>query len=339
MKKLILFLLLPVILLAATPYHRTFLLMGTFVEITLINQNDKVINETVKKIRILENKLSIFKKGSEIKKINALKKDKLQKVSRDVYEVIERSVYFSKLTDGAFDITVSPLLKLWKLEGGKLREIPSEKEINKALESVGWENIIFTPIKPAHSLQRQAGGEIGFKQDGISINLGGIAKGYIVDKAISYLNAKGIKSALINAGGDVYCLGEKENGESWNVGIRHPRKKKGVIGILKLKNKAVATSGDYEQFFALKGKKFCHIINPQTGYPVDSAIIQVTVVAETCIDADALATALMVMGKEKGIELIEKLANTEVVIIEEKEEKLDISYTKGLEKIIKINDE
>lgn len=300
--------------------------MGTFVEITLPQKNNKVINETLEAMHALEDELSIYNKESQINRINSLKKDNLQKTSPEVYEVIQKAIYFSKLTNGAFDITVSPLLKLWDFEGGELKEIPSQEKIDEALRNIGWQNLIFTKD-----------GKIGFAKDNMSINLGGIAKGYIVDKAISYLNAKGIKSALINAGGDVYCLGEKENGESWNVGIRHPRKKKGVIGILKLKNKAVATSGDYEKFFTLKGKKFCHIINPQTGYPVDSAIIQVTVVAETCIDADALATALMVMGKEKGIELIEKLANTEVVIIEEKEGKLDISYTKGLEEIIEIN--
>jgi thiamine biosynthesis lipoprotein len=276
---------------------------------------------------VLEDQLSIFKKDSEIKKINSLKKYKLKRVSKDVYEVIERAVYFSKLTDGAFDITVSPLLKLWKFEGGKLKEIPAEEEIKKALESVGWQNIILMPKR-----------EVGFKKDGMSINLGGIAKGYIVDKAVAYLKIKGIKSGLINAGGDVYCFGKKDNGEPWSIGIQHPRKKKEIIGTLALTDKAITTSGDYEKFFILQGKRFSHIIDPQTGYPVDNHIAQVTIVAESCVDADALATALMVMGKEKGLEFIGKLPNTEAVIIEEIEGKLEISYTPGLKESININE-
>ncbi len=335
-------LLLPIFLLGAGLYKKNYLLMGTFAEITLTQQKDRLVDETAKKMQAWENELSVFKKGSEVKKINSLEKDKTTRVSNNVYEVIEKSIYFSKLTDGAFDITVSPLLKLWHFEEGKLKEIPSEEEIEQALESVGWQNITLTPNRPARQPAHQnfsggsfSGGEIGFKKDGMSINLGGIAKGYIVDKAILHLKKRGIRSALINAGGDIYCLGKKDNGEKWNVGIRHPSKKNAVIGTLALADKAVATSGDYEKFFMLNEKRFSHIINPKIGYPVNNRVIQVTIVADTCIEADALATALMVMGKEKGLELIEKLPNTEAVIIEGK---LEISYTSGLKESININE-
>lgn len=327
MKKIILLLLLPIILLGLDFYHRTYLLMGTFVEITIPEKNDELLEETVVKMKSLEALMSIYKKDSEVSQINSLEKDKLKKVSPEVYEVIERAVYFSKITDGAFDITVASLLKLWHFEGGELKEIPSQEKINEALKSVGWQNITLTPEK-----------EISFTKENMRIDLGGIATGYIVDKGITYLKEKGVKSALINAGGDIYCLGEKDNGEPWGVGIRNPRKKNEVIGMLKLKDKGVTTSGDYEKFFILKGKRFCHIINPQTGYPVDNPVIQTTVIAETCTDADALATALMVMGKEKGLKLIENLPNTEAVIIEEKEGKLNISYTEGLKDSIEIYD-
>jgi len=288
--------------------------MGTFVEITLPQQKDKLVDETAKKMKVWENDLTVFKKGSEIKKINSLGKDKPIRI-------------FSKLTDGAFDITVSPIIKLWKFEGGKPKEIPSEEKIKEALESVGWENIKLAPNR-----------QFSFKKDSMSINLGGIAKGYIVDKAVAHLKRKGIKSAIINAGGDVYCFGKKDNEELWSIGIQHPRNKKEIIGTLTLTDKATATSGDYEKSFVLQGKRFSHIINPKTGYPVDNPVIQTTVVAETCTDADALATALMVMGKEKGMELVEKLPGTEAVIIEEIEGKLEISYTSGLKGSININE-
>lgn len=328
LKKLILLLSVSIILLGFDLYHKTHLLMGTFVEITILSKNNKLINETVKEMQSLEDKLNIYKENSEINQINSLGKGKLKEISQEAYEVIEKSLYFSKITNGAFDITVSPLLKLWHFEEGKLKKIPSQEKINEALNSVGWWGIILTSEK-----------EIGFAKDNMSINLGGIAKGYIVDKGVMYLKEKGIKSALINAGGDIYCFGGKDNGKPWNAGIRNPRKKNEIIGNLKLKDKAVTTSGDYEKFFILKGKRFSHIINPSTGYPIDNPVIQVTVVAETCTDADALATALMVMGKEKGLKLIENLKDTEAVIIEEKEGELDISYTSGLEGSIELYNE
>ncbi|MDD5454973.1 MAG: FAD:protein FMN transferase [Candidatus Ratteibacteria bacterium] len=329
MKKIIILILVSLLLIGAGLHKRTHILMGTFVEITLTQQRDRLVDETAKKIQGWENELSVFKKGSDVKKLNSLEKDKTARVSDDVYEVIEKSIHYSKLTDGAFDITVSPLLKLWKFEGGKLKKTPSEEVIKKAMELVGWENVILVPKRKA----------VGFKKEGMSINLGGIAKGYIVDKAAEYLKKKGIKSALINAGGDIYCFGEKDDGELWNIGIQHPRKKKEIIGTLALTDKATATSGDYEKFVTLQGKKFSHIINPRTGYPVDNNIAQVTIVADTCIEADALATALMVMGKEKGLELIEKLPNTEAVIIEELQGKLEITYTTGLKESIKITED
>lgn len=327
MKKLLLLLLLSAILLGATPYQRTFLLMGTFVEITLPKENNKLIDDTVKEMQALEDKLSIYEKDSEINGINSLKKGELKKISPETYEVIQRALDFGKLTNGAFDITVSPLLKLWDFEGGKLREIPSQEEINKALESAGWQNIILTSNRG-----------IGFKKDNMSINLGGIAKGYVVDKGIAYLKEKGIESALINAGGDVYCLGEKEDGQPWKIGIRYPKKNRGVMGTIKVANKAVTTSGDYEKYFILKGKRFSHIINPSTGYPVEGSVVQATVVTENCTDADALATALMVMEKEKGLKLIEELPETEAIIVEETKGKLETTYTSGLEGIIELYD-
>lgn len=324
--KLTLLILVLLILLGFGLYHRTYLLMGTFAEITIPEKNDELLEGTVEKMKSLEAMMSIYEKESEVSRINSLGKDKLKKVSPEVYEVIERAIYFGKLTDGAFDITVAPILKLWHFEGGELKEIPSQEKINEALKSVGWQNITLTPEK-----------EVGFTKENMSIDLGGIATGYIVDKGITYLKEKGIKSALINAGGDIYCLGGKNNEEPWSVGIRHPRKKDEIIGTLKFKDKGVTTSGDYEKFFILKGKRFCHIINPQNGYPVDNPVIQVTTVANTCTDADALATALMVMGKEKGLKLIENFPDADAVIIEESGEgKLSINYTSGLEGVIEL---
>ena len=307
--------------------------MGTVVEITMLatesksGQINEVLDEISTRMKSLEDALSIYNENSEVSALNSLPHGRLKKVSSETYAVVEKALAISRITDGAFDITVSPLLKLWHFEKGQLTEVPSEASIKQALVRIGWRNIILVP--PA---------EIGFLKEDMRLNLGGIAKGYIVDEGVKIIRSEGIENALLNAGGDMYCLGEKGKDSPWKVGIRHPRKRGETIGILRLKNQAVATSGDYEKFFILQGKRYSHIINPSSGYPVDNSLIQSTVIAPGCTQADALATALLVMGKEKGIALVESLPDVEAVVVEETQKgKLVISYTSGLKNNIKLS--
>jgi len=306
--------------------------MGTLVEITLpaVNNSsisvEQVLDQTTARMKSLEQTLSIYNENSDISALNSLSPGEFKKVSPETYTVIKKSLTISKITGGTFDITVAPLLKLWHFEKGKLKEVPSDEKIKEALAKIGWTNIILAPQS-----------EIGFSKEDVQINLGGIAKGYIVDEGVEILKSAGIESALLNAGGDIYCLGEREKGTFWKVGIRHPRKKGETIGTLKLKDQAVATSGDYEKFFTLQGRRYSHIINPSSGYPVDNSLIQSTVIAPDCTQADALATALLVMGKKKSLALVESLPEVEAVVVEEtKNKQLSISYTSGLKGNIEI---
>lgn len=149
----------------------------------------------------------------------------------------------------------------------------------------------------------------------MSIDLGAIAKGYAVDQAVKRLKGLGVQSALVNAGGNIYCLGKKGN-RKWHIGVRHPRKSDEIIFYLDLENQAAATSGDYEQFFILDKKRYNHIIDPKTGYPVDNKIASATIVAQDATTSDGLSTTMFVLGKEKGLELANKIDGVEVKIVE-----------------------
>jgi len=282
-------------------YKDSRVMMGTFVEV--ISSDKKAAPIVFKEIKRIEDLLSKYKENSEISRLN---KEKELRVSPETFYLLEKAKEFWELTEGAFDITVGSLLDLWGFTERNY-VIPSEKEIKETLEAVGMEKII---------LQKETN-LVKFKNSNTKIDLGGIAKGYAIDCAVKKLKEEAIKDCLINAGGDIYCLGTKF-GSFWKVAIKDPRKN-GIIDYIELKDKAIATSGDYEQYFIKDKKRYSHIFNPKTGYPTDSAIISVTVIAPDCLTADALATASFVLGKDKTEALIKKIKGVEIRIIEEKD--------------------
>jgi len=250
----------------------------------------------------------------EIKKINSLMNDYNPrsevgilnrkgeiKASPEVKEVILRALYFSRITNGAFDITVGPLVRLWQRMGIEKR-LPTSRELMDALSLVGYK---YVKVKDDR---------VSLEKKGMRIDLGGIAKGYAVDKAIKVLKREGVKDALVNAGGDMYCMGNGPHGR-WRIGVQHPRKDRGIVDILEVTDKAVATSGDYQRYYIIQGKRFGHIISPSTGWTVQNNPMSVTIIAPDCTSADALATGIFVLGPEKGIELIENLPGIEGMII------------------------
>ncbi|MDD4894065.1 MAG: FAD:protein FMN transferase, partial [Candidatus Omnitrophica bacterium] len=249
----------------------------------------------------IENLLSKYKEDSEIAKLNKLGK---LKASPDTFYILEKTKEFCKLTDGAFDISVGPLMDLWGFTDGKYR-VPDKALVSRALEKTGADKIILNINDNM----------VKFKLHGMKLDLGGVAKGYALDCAVKKLKENGIKSCLINAGGQVYCLGDKF-GKPWIVAAHSPRGKS-FSGYLKLKDKSAATSGDYEQYFVSKNKRYCHIIDPRTGYPADSGVISVTVTAPDGLTADVLSTSVFILGKEKGLALIKEFPGACVEIIEE----------------------
>ncbi|MDP2938292.1 MAG: FAD:protein FMN transferase, partial [Candidatus Omnitrophota bacterium] len=244
-----------------TLHKDTQVMMGTFVEV--ISPYKDAPKIVFAEIRQVENLLSKYKEDSEVTKLNQLGK---LKVSLDTLYVLQKAKEFWQLSDGAFDITVGPLIDLWGFTDKKYR-LPGREEIEKTLNTVGFDKIIFNISDNV----------VKFKLPGMKIDLGAIAKGYAVDCAVKKLKEHGIKSCLINAGGQIYCLGDKF-GKPWRIAIRNPRKD-GLWDYLELKNKAVSTSGDYEQYFSKGNKRYSHILNPKTGYPTDSGIISTTVIA------------------------------------------------------------
>jgi len=288
------------------PLKQTEMIMGTLVEITVIPGNEKAIREAFEALKKVDLLMSTYKEDSEISILN--REGKAQ-VSEETLEVIEDAIKFSNLTDGAFDITVKPLINLWK-KAKKEEKVATEEEIEEAISLVGYQRIILE------------GNQIRLEKKGMQIDLGGIAKGYAVDKAIEALKKNGIKRALVNAGGDLYALGIDRQREKWQIGVQDPREEDKIIDIIKVKDKAVATSGDYRRYFTLEGKRFSHIVNPKTGLTVQDVPMSVTIIGPDATTTDALSTGVFVLGPEEGMKLIESLPEVEGMIISEGMKKL-----------------
>lgn len=305
------------------PIRETRLLLGTTVQITVKGKEEaearKAIELAFKEIERIENLMSKYREGSEISILNREGAKRPVKVSEDTLRVIRESIRVGELTDGAFDITISPLMELWgfsKKEG----HLPGEEELREARGLVNYGRI---------SLNEEEG-TIRFEKEGMKIDLGGAAKGYGVDRAADVLRENGISRAIVNAGGDMYLLGKPLDRDFWQVGLKHPRREGEILGLIKVRDEAVATSGDYQKYFILQGKRFCHIINPVTGRPVQSTL-SVTVIAREAMRADALATALFVLGSERGLKLASCLEGVEAIIVREDDSgEMAISMTDGL---------
>lgn len=269
-----------------------------------INCDQKTLEEAFLLCEKYENLLSKTRKNSDVYKLNNA--DNYITVSKDTVKIIKRSVYFSGLSGGLFDITICPVTNLWDFEGTTL---PDQKEIEEAIKNVNYERI-------------KTDGEKVFL-DGTEIDLGGIAKGYIADKLLSFFKEKNVADGIINLGGNVIVFGDKEK----SVGIAKPFSKNEIVAKVKLKNKSIVTSGTYERFIDIDGKIYHHILDPKTGYSCQTDLNSATVIGDTSLDLDALSTICILLGKEKATKLIEQTENTEAVFID-KQGKL--TYTKGL---------
>ncbi len=273
--------------------------MGTAIEV--ISPDPKAAKIVFAEMRRIENLLSKYNPESEVAKLN---QSGSLKTSAETFYIIKKAKEFCEKSGGAFDITVAPLMDLWGFTN-KQYNVPSEAEIINTLAFVGADKII---LKDFNNV-------IQFKLSGSKIDLGGIAKGYALDCAVKKLKEAGINNCLINAGGQVYCLGSNGS-RPWKVAVTSPRGKN-LVDYLELKDKSVATSGDYEQYFIKDKKRYSHILNPKTGYPASSGVSSVTVIADNALTADALATAIFVLGKDKGERLVKQFNGVEAKIIEE----------------------
>lgn len=292
---------------AQQPFKRTLKLMGSRFDITVVAENEtignKYIDTAVAEITRIEKLISSWDPNSETSSINRNAGLEAVTVDTELFQLIERAIAISKLTDGAFDISYASMDRIWKFDGS-MTQMPSEKELSESVANVGFQNIILNKEKSTVFLKRK----------GMKIGFGAIGKGYAADKAKSLLQAEGVTAGIINASGDMNTWGKQPNGEEWNVAITNPLDKTKSYGLLPITNGAVVTSGNYEKFVEFNGKRYTHIIDPRSGMP-SSGIISVTVFAPKAELADALATSVFVMGLEVGLNRINQLPNIECIII------------------------
>lgn len=288
-------------------YAQTRDLLGTFVTIKVPPQNADVVEKAFSAIKEVEGRLSRFKDDSIVVKVNKSNGDEIL-MTQDDFFLFSKAVYFYNITNGAFDITILPLIKLWN-EAEKKKRLPSKTQIEETLDKVGTDKLVLDGRKKTLRL----------KIKGIKIDLGGIAKGYAVDRAVEILKESGVTSALIDAGGDIYCLGSRPDGKPWSIGVRNPIYKDKIVKAIRLVNRAIATSGSYENFYTIGGKRYSHIIDPRSGWPVDNELLSVTVIAPDCLTADALATSFFVLGKSMAKSLISKLEGIDVYFLTNKD--------------------
>jgi thiamine biosynthesis lipoprotein len=270
--------------------------LGTFVTITIVHPN---VDEGISALRAgfdeiyrIHDLMSAHKQSSEVGILN--REGYYEGVSDDTKYVIQRAYYFSDLSDGAFDITVLPILRLWE-ENARKSRVPTDAEISERLELVNYRDVIIQEKK------------ISFRKTGMGITLAGAAKGYAVDKAIEALGQRNIRHAVVNAGGDIRLIGGKTETIPWKIAIRDPKNKTRIVATVDLYDQAIATSGTYRRWFD-------DIINPKVGRPAQG-VLSSTIITKKAIDADMLATCMFVLGAERGIEILGKLDGVKAYVI------------------------
>ncbi|MFT6998833.1 MAG: thiamine biosynthesis lipoprotein [Cryomorphaceae bacterium] len=305
---------------AQQPFKGTLKLMGSKFEITVVAKDsvdaDRYISTAIDEIDRIEKLISSWDENSQTSAINRNAGIQAVAVDRELFDLIERALAISKLTDGAFDISYASMDRIWKFDGS-MTEMPSEEEINASVSKVGYRDILLDKEK----------GTVFLKNEGMRIGFGAIGKGYAADKAKELLMSLGVVSGIINASGDMNTWGKQPNGTEWKVAITNPMNKDKVFALLPITDGAVVTSGNYEKYVEFDGTRYTHIIDPRTGYPA-TGIISVTVFAPNAELADALATSVFVMGKEVGLDRINQLPKIECIIIDDLG---NITHSKNIE--------
>ena len=298
--------------------------MGTTYSIKLVEENiDSIyIHNSIE--NILENinsQMSTYIDSSCISKFNNLEIGDSLNIKSDFNHVFNKSHYYHSLTNGSFEVTIKPLIDLWGFEKPDYRtNIPDSSSIKRALTNIGINNI------------KLRDGYI-YKMNEVSLDFSALAKGYAVDKIATFLKDNLIYNFMVEIGGELSLYGYNSEDKKWSIGVQNPSLNNisSTLNLL-LTNKTIATSGNYRNFFTHDGKSYSHIISPTTGYPIDNNILSVTVISDKCIDADALATSLIVMNIEDGIDLIDKIKGTEVFYITKENENL---YSKGFKTFVR----
>jgi thiamine biosynthesis lipoprotein len=288
-------------------YQKSEPLMDTLVTVTVVanseQQASKAIGSALQTIGTFGDRINFFSPSSELSEINRSAGIRPVKVSADTLDLIEKAVYVAEKSGGAFDPTIGPESSLWDFHK-KIK--PSDEQIKKNLPLVNYRNVVVDREKST----------VFLKKKGMLMDLGGIAKGYAADLAVADLRRNGIEAGIVANAGDIRVFGRKPGGKPWNVGIENPRHKSDadeLIAKLKLTDRAISTSGDYQRYFILNGRRYHHLIDPATGYPAYGCR-SVSVITDRGAFTDAFATAAFVLGPEKGMELVTKMGMDAVII-------------------------
>ena len=285
-------------------YSETRSLIGTFITVTIYTDDESQAKEAIDasfaEMDRLGGELSHYSKSNKVYDLNTKGFDNPVEVTRDLGFVIGESLKYSDVSSGVFDVTVQPLIVLWSgMKDGGIP--PTEEQVLDTLELIGYDNLAYN------------GSHAWFTKPNMSVTFGGIAKGYIVDKGLAALKENGIRHALINAGGDIAVYGGKPGGKDWVIALQNPRNENDYLTRILIKNGAVATSGDYERYY-VPDKSVHHIVDPRTGYSA-TKLISATIIAENATQADALATAVFVLGAEDGVKLAESVSGVDALVI------------------------
>jgi len=292
------------------PFSQSLKLMGNNFTITVVAEENNTaqgyIEAAVEEIRRIEKLLTTFSNDSQTSFINANAGIQPVTVDKEVYDLIERSIAISKITQGAFDITYGSIDKrLWNFDK-TMERLPSKEEALKNVHLINYNNVILNPDTTS----------VFLKEKGMRIGFGGIGKGYAAEMARALLVGQGVASGIINASGDLTAWGMQPDGRPWRIGISNPDRPQDVFSYMDISGKAVATSGNYEKYVMIGGKKYSHTIDPKTGLPI-SGIKSVTVISGNAEFADAMATPIAVMGIKAGLYLIDQIPELYCIIIDD----------------------
>jgi thiamine biosynthesis lipoprotein len=306
------------------PYaSRNAFLLDTIITIKIYDRKvpENVWDHAFDEIKRLDAILSAHVEGSDPDRLKQSAGISPVTVSPETLEIIQKSIEYSRLSDGLFDITAGPLIDLWAIEPPD-GHVPTGAELAATLPLIGWRDIEID----------ESASQVFLKRIGMSINLGAIAKGYIADRVKEVLVADGVEHAIVSLGGNIQLIGDTFYG----VGIQDPGQGTGIfLGAIQLTGMSVASSGDYERYFEQDGIRYHHILDPKTGYPADTGLRGVSIVCPRSIDADALSTAVFLMGPADGMALVEDLPDTEAVLVTDEKTVLLSSGLKDIFELVK----
>ncbi len=301
--------------------------LGTINSIKIESSRAKedLIKKSFDIIDTVESLMSRNITGSDVARTNEAAGIKPVKVSSDTFTVIKKGLEISALGNGSFDITIGPVVSLWGIGTDKAR-IPPLPELKTALNLVNYSDVRLDEKRKS----------VFLKKKGMSIDLGAIAKGWAADRVYRFLKEHDVKKGIINLGGNVFVIGKKTDSSDWHVGVQNPEDTRGsYLGVLSVSDEAVVTSGKYERFFIQDGRRYHHIFNTFTGYPVENGLLSVTIVGRESITADAYSTLVFSLGLEEGMKLVEETPFVDAVIVTDSH---DVYLSEGIKKRFVLTD-